>query len=140
MVVPREISTKVLLTGTDVAADTEISETIGETGDGFAYHIKSLYLPVEVDTGATGMAFQITDADDNVVWSGHTLTDVATGSASFQAQRVENGFTDGDGSEIIVLPDKLIVPGGFKIKTVTDTVGNVDYGSLVVFGAQFKGI
>lgn len=137
MVAAREVSTKTLLTGTDVAADTEINETLGADGDGFVYHIKSIHIPLAVDTGATGVAIQVTDANDNVVWESQTLTDVAIGTSSVQAQRVSGGFTDGAGNEIIELPDKFVIPGGYKIKTVAETVANVDYGSMTVFGSQF---
>lgn len=137
----RENPTKVIATGSDPAADSEVSVTIGETNDGLVYHIKALYLPTEIDTGATGIAFQITDESDNVIWSAHTLTDIATGTASFQAHRgIASGFTDGDGSEVVVLPDKMIIPGGYKIKTVSDTVGNTDHGVLQVFGSVFKSL
>lgn len=137
----RENPTKVIATSADVAADTDIDITVGATGDGKVYHVKALYLPTTIDTGATGIAFQITDDSDNVIWSAHTLTDIEIGSASFQAHRgISAGFTDGDGSEIVVLPDKMIIPGGYKIKTLSDTVGNTDHGVLQVFGSVFKSL
>lgn len=136
----RESPTKILAQSANPAVDTDISVTIGATNDGRVYHIKALYLPTTIDTGVTGIAFQITDASDVVIWSGHSLTDLAIGTESFQAHRVVSGFTDGDGSEIIVLPDKMIVPGGYKVKTLSDTVANVDHGVLTIFGSVFKAL
>jgi hypothetical protein len=134
--VAREVSTKVLATGTNPAAGNEVSVTVGASGDGFVYHIKAIYIPVTVSTGATGMAIQI-KTGSSVVWSGHTLTDVGVGTADVQAQRVRLGYTNG-GGEVVVLPEKMIVPGGYTVTTLTDTPANADYGAAVVFGSKMK--
>jgi hypothetical protein len=137
----RESPTKILATGADPAADTEHEVTLGADGDGRVYHIKSIYMPTAIDTGASDVAFQITDASDAIIWSGSSLTQIQIGSFSLQAHRgIAAGFTDGDGGEVMVLPDKMIVPGGYKVKTLSETVANVDHGVLTIFGSVFKAL
>lgn len=137
----RESPTRILAQSADPAADAEATLTLGATGDGRVYHVKSIYIPTNFDTGASGLAFQITDANDVVIWAAQSLTDLATGALSFQAHRgIAAGFTDGSGGEVVVLPEKMIVPGGYKIVTLSETVANADHGVMTVFGSVFKAL
>jgi len=136
----RESPTRILATGAAVAADTEHEVTIGAAGDGKVYHIKSLHLVTANDV-ADQSAFQITDADDAVIWQGTALTAIGTGALFFGAYRgIAAGFTDGLGGEVIVLPDNMIIPGGYKIKTVAELSTSIDHGVLTVFGSVFKAL
>lgn len=136
----REIATRILATAAALADDLEHTIVLGATGNGLVYHIKGITCVTEMDTGATDLAFVITDADDVVVWSNVSLTQIAiTGPFNLQASAgIAAGFTDGGGNEHIVLPDKMIIPGGWKIKTLSETAANNDHGIMTVFGAVFK--
>ncbi|KKN51940.1 hypothetical protein LCGC14_0617770 [marine sediment metagenome] len=131
----RETPTKIIAAGADIAADTEHSVTIGTAGDSLVYHIKALYLDTNM-TIADVTAFQITTDTDVIIWSSAALTAIATTAHSLQAHRgIAAGFTDGDGNEVVVLPDKMIVPGGYKVKTLAAVAANIDHGVLSVFGS-----
>ncbi len=136
----REIATRVLATAAALADNLEHTITIGAADDGKVYHIKGITCVTEMDTGATDLSFVITNADDVVVWTSTSLTQIAiTGPFNLQASAgIAAGFTDGGGNEHIVLPDKMIIPGGWKIKTLSETVANNDHGIMTVFGAVFK--
>lgn len=136
----REIATRILASAAALADNLEHEITIGATDDGKVYHIKGINCVTEMDTGATDLAFVITDADDVVVWSSTSLTQIAiTGPFSLIASvGIAAGFTDGGGNEHIILPDKMIIPGGWKIKTLSETIDNNDHGIMTVFGAVFK--
>jgi hypothetical protein len=136
----REIATRILATAAALADNLEHEITIGAANDNKVYHVKGITCVTEMDTGATDMAFVITDADDLVVWASTSLTAIGqTGPFSLTASAgIAAGFTDGDGNEHIVLPDKMVIPGGWKIKTLTATVANADHGIMTVFGAVFK--
>ena len=133
----RETSTKILATAAALADNLEHTITIGSDGNGLVYDIKNITCVTEMDTGATDLAFVITDADDVVIWTSTSLTALgATGPFSLVASRgIAAGFTDGGGNEHIVLPDRMIIPGGYKIKTLTATVANADHGIMTVFGS-----
>lgn len=136
----RESPTKILATGADPAADTEHSVTLGAANDGRVYHIKAIHLDTDM-TVADISAFLITTDADVTIWSSAALTAIGTGNLSFQAHRgIAAGFTDGAGAEIVVLPDKMIVPGGYKVKTLAATVANIDHGALNIFGSVFKAL
>ncbi len=132
-----ESSTKIIATGANPAGASEATVTIGSLNDGFVYHIKSIYIPVVVANAPTVIDIQIGDGT-SLIFSEATGTAVAVGTFAIQGQRVAANRTAGDGSEIIALPENLIVPGGFQIDTITATLANADYGVPVVFGAKLK--
>ena len=136
----REIATRVIATAAALADNLEHTITIGAANDGKVYHIKGITCVTEMDTGATDLAFVITSDTDVEVWASTSLTALgATGPFSLVASTgIAAGFTDGGGNEHIVLPDKMVIPGGWKIKTLTATVANADHGIMTVFGAIFK--
>lgn len=133
----RETTTKILATAAALADNLEHTITIGAVGDGKVFDIKNITCVTEMDTGATDMAFVITSDTDVEIWSSSSLTALGqTGPFSLIASRgIAAGFTDGTGNEHIVLPDRLIIPGGYKIKTLTATVANADHGIMTVFGS-----
>lgn len=134
----RESPTKILASAAGIAANLDHSLTIGALNDGKVYHIKSIFLNTVNDL-ADATAFQITTDTDVVIWSSAALTAIATTAHSLQAHRgIATGFTDGDGNEVVVLPDKMIVPGGYKVKTLAAVVANVDHDTMNVFGSVFK--
>lgn len=138
--VARETSTKIILTGSDPAANTEQDETIGATGDRFVYHIKSIFIPLVTDANVANRfpAIQITDESDNVFMEIAVATAVtASTTMNVEAVRGLDFATDGNGNEIVPLPEKLIVPGGYKIKTLTANLQATDnYGVMQVFGSK----
>ena len=136
----REIATRILATAAAIAVNLEHEITLGAANNGLVYHIKGINCVTEFDTGATDLSFVITNASDVVVWQGASLTKLGiTGPFSLQASAgIAAGFTDGVGNEHIVLPDKMIVPGGYKIKTLSETAANNDHGIMTIFGAVFK--
>ena len=136
----RESPTKILATGANIAADTEHSVTIGAVNDGKVYHIKAIHLHTLM-TVADISAFKISSATDDTIWQSAALTAIGTGANTFQAHRgIAAGFTDGNGAETVILPDKMIVPGGFKVETVAGTIANIDHGQLIIFGSVFKAL
>ena len=138
----REIATRILATAAALADNLEHTIIIGATDDGKVYHVKGITCVTEMDTGATDMAFVITDESDVVVWASSSLTALGqTGPFSLTASvGIAAGFTDGTGNEHIILPAKMIIPGGWKVKTLTATVANADHGIMTVFGAVFKAL
>ena len=138
MVVYRENATKMIATGTAPTAGQEATVTIGTSGDGMLYHIKAVTITTTVATGATDIGFNLNDGT-NTVFQNSSATQVAIGSDRVtQMQRVPAAFTTGAGDEVMVLPDKLIVPGGYVIDSVSETVANTTHGGIMVFGSVFK--
>ncbi len=136
----RESPTKVLATGAALADNLEHDVTVGALNDGKVYHIKSLHLVTEMDV-ADISAFLITSDTDQTIWQSAALTAIGTGTLSFQAHRgIAAGFTDGAGAEIVVLPDKMIIPGGYKIKTLAALASSLDHGAFTIFGSVFKSL
>lgn len=137
----RESPTRIIASAAALAVDTEHEVTFGAAGDGRVYHIKAIHLVTDM-TAPDKSGFQITDADDAVIWEAVALTQIAASAGlSLQAHRgIAAGFTDGLGSEIIVLPDKMIVPGGYKLKTVAEALASIEHDELTVFGSVFKAL
>ena len=137
----RESPTKILASSADPAATAEATVTLGATGDGRMYHIKAIHMPTATTTAATGVGFTITDSTGAVIWQAQSLTDVGTGALSAQAHRgIAAGFTDGSGGEVMVLPDKMVVPGGYIVNSLTELTTNIDHGIMKVFGSVFKSL
>ncbi len=136
----REIATRVIATAAALDDNLEHTIVIGAANDSKVYLIKGITCVTEFDTGATDLSFVITDASDVVVWQATSLTQIAiTGPFNLQASAgIAAGYTDGGGNEHIVLPDEMIIPGGWKIKTLSETTANNDHGIMTVFGAVFK--
>ncbi len=136
----RENPTKVLASGAALADNTEHDVTVGALNDGKVYHVKSIHLVTEMDV-ADSSAFQITTDTDIPIWQGTALTQIGTGTLFLGAYRgIAAGFTDGLGGEVIVLPEKMIIPGGYKIKTVAELVSSIDHGILTIYGSVFKAL
>lgn len=130
---------KLLFTGTvDPAVDTEINEALAAAGD-LVYVPDQIIIPNTVDTAATGITVQITDASDVVQYTFVTAVDLGIGAFNFILDSsIEQHFTDSIGNEHAPLPKGMIIKGGWKLKTVSETLTSCDYGLFKVYGHMAK--
>ncbi len=134
--------TELLATSSDPAVNTEISVTLGTAGSGQLFHIQSINIPLVTDSGVANRVpvILITNATDVVVLRFAVATAItATTTGGIQAIAVANSATDADNYEIIPIPSDLIIPAGWKIKTLTAAIeAGDDYGPAQIFGRKMK--
>lgn len=129
------------ITGTDPAANTEISETVTA---GKAWHLLSM--TVSLVQGATQTPFPVLVIDDGTTALmkilGATAAQAANTTVQYTWAQVGVAITTPSAtalSMIAPLPIGLVLPAGYRITTVTGGIGaNSNYGAPQLFVVEYE--
>lgn len=127
------------VTGTDRAANTEITETV-PTGVAWLLHAITFTLVADANAATREVQVQITDGTSVLMRFPASGTQAATETrAYFFMRRGARESAAGGGDRAGDLPQDIILPAGFTIETQTDNMQVGDnYGAPILTVEEFK--